>query len=92
MSRPQHRVKAQGAYFVTAETWQRRRLFIHQATTSVFIESLLGYREKGFYLLHAFVVMPDHFHAILTPSQDVSLEKAMQMIKGRLFPPHWGTP
>ena len=26
--------------------------------------------------------MPDHMHAILTPAQDVSLEKAVQFIKG----------
>jgi REP element-mobilizing transposase RayT len=26
--------------------------------------------------------MPDHFHALLTPSATVSLETAMQMIKG----------
>ena len=26
--------------------------------------------------------MPDHFHAVLTPAPDVSLEKAMQYIKG----------
>ena len=32
--------------------------------------------------IHAFVVMPDHVHLLLTPSEDVSLEKAMQFIKG----------
>jgi putative transposase len=32
--------------------------------------------------LHAFVIMPDHFHALITPAPDVSLEKAMQFIKG----------
>jgi putative transposase len=26
--------------------------------------------------------MPDHFHALITPAPDVSLEKAMQVIKG----------
>jgi putative transposase len=34
------------------------------------------------YLLHEFVVMPDHFHLIVTPAADVSLEKAGQYIKG----------
>ena len=32
--------------------------------------------------MHAFVVMPDHFHALITPAPDVSLEKAVQFIKG----------
>ena len=26
--------------------------------------------------------MPDHFHALITPASDVSLEKAVQFIKG----------
>ena len=32
--------------------------------------------------MHAFVIMPDHLHALITPAADVSLEKAMQFIKG----------
>ncbi len=32
--------------------------------------------------IHAFVVMPDHVHLLMTPAEDVSLEKAMQFIKG----------
>jgi len=46
------------------------------------MEQLLSCRERGFYKLHSFVVMPEHFHALLTPSGDTTLEKAMQMIKG----------
>ena len=32
--------------------------------------------------MHEFVLMPDHFHAMLTPLEKTSLEKAMQLIKG----------
>jgi len=32
--------------------------------------------------IHAFVVMPNHIHLLLTPAPEVSLEKAMQFIKG----------
>ena len=39
-------------------------------------------RREGRFLLHEFVVMPDHFHLIVTPAEDVSLEKALQYIKG----------
>jgi putative transposase len=42
-------------------------------------EVLQHYRTVS-YLLHAYVVMPDHFHAILSPQE--SLERAMQNIKG----------
>jgi putative transposase len=82
MSCPKHRIKAPGAYFVTAETWQRRKLFLNEACTQIFLETILQNRERGFYLLHDFVIMPDHFHLILTPGFETSHEKALQMIKG----------
>jgi len=43
---------------------------------------MLEYRERGAYLLHEFVVMPNHLHLLLTPSDETSLEKAIQLIKG----------
>ncbi|MGP8270109.1 MAG: REP-associated tyrosine transposase [Terracidiphilus sp.] len=70
------------AYFVTAVTAQRRRLFQVTATAELFERTILDYRSQGRFLLHAFVIMPDHFHALITPAPDVSLEKAMQFIKG----------
>ncbi len=69
-------------YFVTSVTAQRRRLFQVTATAELLQETLLDYRQQGRFLLHAFVIMPDHFHAIITPAPEVSLEKAMQFIKG----------
>ncbi|MFQ5738084.1 MAG: transposase [Acidobacteriota bacterium] len=82
MARPKHRVKAAGAYFVTAETWQRRKLFNKKTTAKIVIDTLLDYRQRGFYRLHDFVVLPDHLHVILSPNGDTSLEKALQLIKG----------
>lgn len=82
MARPKHRVNAVGADFVTAETWQRRKLFEKEIPARILIETMRDCRQRGFYHLHDFAVMPDHFHAILTPNEDTSLEKALQMIKG----------
>jgi putative transposase len=47
----------------------------------LFVDTLLGYRDQGKYLLHEFVVMPNHFHLVLTPGE-VTLERSMQFIKG----------
>jgi putative transposase len=69
-------------FFITSVTAQRRTLFQRDATADLFVEVLLHYRDQGKYLLHEFVVMQDHFHALITPSDDVSLEKAVQFIKG----------
>jgi putative transposase len=69
-------------YFVTAVTAQRRRLFQVEANAKLFLDVLQSQREKMRMEIHAFVVMPDHVHLLLTPAEDVSLEKAMQFVKG----------
>ncbi len=82
MSRPIHRVKQAGAYFITTDTWERRQLFLKPDPAQIVVEQIMSCRERGFYKLHAFVLMPEHLHVLLTPSDDTSLEKAVQMIKG----------
>jgi putative transposase len=69
-------------YLLTAVTAQRRRLFQVTTTSELFLTTLQDYRAKGKFSLHAFVVMPDHVHLLLTPAPEVSLEKAAQFIKG----------
>jgi putative transposase len=69
-------------YFVTAVTAERHSLFRVTATAELLRQTILDYRRQGKFLLHAFVIMPEHFHALITPAADVSLEKAMQFIKG----------
>jgi putative transposase len=66
-------------YFVTSETWQRRALFQAEPWARLFFKTLLSYRGKA-YLLHEFVLMPDHFHLLITPL--TSLERSVQFIKG----------
>jgi putative transposase len=69
-------------YFITTVTANRRRLFQVEQNANLFIEILQDQRTKNRLQLHAFVVMPDHAHLLLTPAPEVSLEKAMQYIKG----------
>ena len=66
-------------YFVTASTWQRRALFRNARWAELFVETLQSYRGRG-YLLHEYVLMPDHFHVLITPT--VTLERAVQFLKG----------
>jgi putative transposase len=76
------RVRQAGIYFVTSRTWQSRTIFSKPGPAQILLEQIVDCRERGFYRLHAFVIMPDHFHALLTPGEGTSLEKAMQMVKG----------
>ena len=75
------RVHNFGIYFITAATWERRTLFTSEAWARLFLKTLYEYRVSGKYLLHEFVLMPDHFHVIITPV-DIPLERAVQFIKG----------
>ena len=69
-------------FFVTAVTWGRRAIFHADPLARLFLEVLRDYRVQERYLLHEFVVMPEHFHVLLTPAPNVPLEKAVQFIKG----------
>jgi hypothetical protein len=46
------------------------------------VDVLAENRRKGRFLLHEFVIMPNHFHLLLTPAAEIPLEKALQFIKG----------
>jgi putative transposase len=69
-------------FFVTTVIAQRQPIFRRERTANLFIETLAHYRDAKKFLLHEFVIMPDHVHLLMTPSRDISLEKAMQFIKG----------
>jgi putative transposase len=75
------RLKPQ-TYALTAVTHQRHRLFQRTATAELFIATLFRYRDAEKFQLHAFVVMPDHAHILLTPAPDIAIERAAQLIKG----------
>jgi putative transposase len=82
MGRLRHRTAPACTYFVTAKTWQSRALFRVPEVAEIVVRRLLEYRDQGAYSLHEFVVMPDHFHILLTPTDTTTLEKALQLIKG----------
>ena len=69
-------------YFVTSVTANRRRLFQVSANANLMLEVLQHYRKQNQFALHAFVIMPDHLHLLITPVFNVSLEKSFQYIKG----------
>jgi putative transposase len=82
MSTPKHRTSPFTSYFVTTKCWQSHSVFQIPENAEILINTIFHYRALHAYLLHEFVVMPDHLHLLLTPSAATSLEKAMQFIKG----------
>ncbi len=69
-------------FFVTTVTWRRTPFFRSQKEAELMLNVLAHYREQKKYLLHEFVIMPDHLHLLLTPAEDIFLERALQLIKG----------
>jgi len=80
MAAPARDNTGHGVYFITASAFQKQSLFQSERFSLPFIETLLHYRAQKNYLLHEFVVMPNHFHLLVTPT--LTLERAMQLIKG----------
>ena len=69
-------------FFVTSSTWGKRSLLQSERAASLFINVLYEYRKQRKYLLHEFVIMPDHFHILITVGPELSIERAVQFIKG----------
>jgi len=82
MAVPKRQAHVAGTYFITSRTWESRALLFAEQNCSLFIETLLHYRGQGAFALHSFVLMPDHFHVLLTPGPVITLERAVQFIKG----------
>ena len=73
---------SESTYFVTESTYCKQHLLQSERTALLFIEVLYHYRAENKYLLHEFVVMADHFHLLITLGPQITLERAMQFIKG----------
>jgi putative transposase len=67
MARPAPHLPTAGMAFVTLTTHARRPIFHISRVAELFISTLLHYRIQGHYKLHAYLVLPDHVHLILTP-------------------------
>jgi putative transposase len=71
-----------GVYFVTSNIWLKKHLLQSFRSAGLLIEVLYQHRAAKKYLIHEFVVMPNHFHALLTPLPPTTLERGMGLIKG----------
>lgn len=73
---------SQSTYFITASTFQKRALLQKTEYAQLFLDVLAANRAQRRLSLHGYVIMPDHFHLLLTPQDGTTLERALQFIKG----------
>jgi len=69
-------------FFVTTKTSMGRALLQSERNATLFIEVLRSYVAAREFQVHDFVVMPDHVHLLITVSDDMAVEKAVQLMKG----------
>ncbi len=69
-------------FFATTRTIQGRRLFQSERNAVLLIDVLRNCVAKRRFELHDFVIMPDHVHLLLTVQPGMSIEMAMQYVKG----------
>src|SRR5438874_616232 len=82
MTIPHRGWTSESSYFVTTSTWEKKNILQSERMAGLLIDVLQNYRAQRKFLLHEFVIMPNHFHLLITPLNGATLERAMQLIKG----------
>jgi putative transposase len=83
-------VAGRRTFFAGCKTYMDRPVFRAQNEAELFIDVLRTNTLAGKFKLHDFVVMPDHFHVLLTVDGNTSIERALQRIKGGYGAKSWG--
>ena len=79
---PDNILSSARTFFATTKTSQGRALLQSERNARLMIDVLRSYVTAGKFRLHDFVVMPDHLHVLLTVGDGMTVERAMQFIKG----------
>ncbi len=69
-------------YFITASAYMHQNLFQRTEMADLLVATLFRYRDAGEFLLHEFVVMPNHIHLLLSVDDDHAVGRVVQLIKG----------
>ena len=69
-------------FFFTANAIEKRHILRSDRMASLLIDVLLTKASERRFDLHAYVVMPNHMHALFTIHHQMTVEKAAQYIKG----------
>jgi len=81
-SDPQNSKAEFRTFFVTSRTAESKPILQTDGMAALFIEVLRCYMRAGKFKVHEFVVMRNHVHLLVTVGAGMSIEKAMQLIKG----------
>jgi putative transposase len=82
-SDPENATGVSRTFFVTSKTADGWAILQTDRMASLFMDVLRSIVRDGVFVVHDFVVMPNHVHILMTIPGDLSIEKAMQLVKGR---------
>ena len=68
---------------VTTNTAQQRPIFRDREAAGELLRVITEVRTEEHVDLHAYVIMPDHLHLVLSVQRKTSLGRVLQLIKGR---------
>ena len=80
---PEDTLSSSRTFFATTRTSMGRRLLQSERNATLLIDVMRSYVAERKFQLHDFVVMPDHVHLLITVDREMTIEKAMQYVKGR---------
>ena len=69
-------------FFVSSKAIEGRFILQSDRMARLFIDVLRFYVALKRFVIHDFVVMPNHVHLLITVSERMSIEKAVQLVKG----------
>jgi putative transposase len=70
-------------FFVTTKTSMGRRILQSERNAGLLIDVFRSLVAENKFKLLDFVIMPDHFHGLIVVQEEMTIEKGMQLIKGR---------
>jgi putative transposase len=80
---PANILNSSRVFFATTKTSMSMRLLQSERNAGLLIDVLRSLIAENCFKLHDFVIMPDHIHLLIEVGDDMTIEKAMQLVKGR---------
>ncbi len=71
-----------GVYFITSVTYKRRKIFMEDKFSNLLLATIEYFKYYLEYRVYGYVVMLEHFHLLIKPSERYNISKVMNYIKG----------
>jgi REP element-mobilizing transposase RayT len=69
------------AYFVTTNIYHRQKIFSNPEIANIVLSAIFFLKEKGYYRIYSFVIMPEHLHLIILPQNKKTVSQIMHSLK-----------